>query len=111
MHTDKEPLPAWDLVKIVRNQPDADMVRKTVALLGSDENISINLPSAPMPMPEEEATRLMHPALVTHLADSKPYYMQGGLIPHLTKKGHFWKSTPPAIHMAVLKYRLYIDPV
>ena len=53
----------------------------------------------------------MHPALVTHLAESKPYYMKGGLIPHLTKKGYFWKSSPPAIHMAVLKYRLYIDPV
>ena len=37
--------------------------------------------------------------------------MQGGLIPHLTKKGHFWKSTPPAIHMTVLKYRLHTDPV
>ena len=37
--------------------------------------------------------------------------MKGGLIPHLTKKGHFWKSTPPAIHTTVLKYRLYIDPV
>ena len=29
----------------------------------------------------------------------------------MTKKGHFWKSSPLAIHMAVLKYRLYIDPV
>ena len=64
-----------------------------------------------MPMPEGDATALMHPALVTQLAGSKPYYMKGGLIPHLTKKGHFWKSTPPAIHLAVLKYRLYIDPV
>ena len=62
-------------------------------------------------MPEGDATRLMHPALVTHLADSKPYYMTGGLIPHLTKKGYFWKSTPPAIHLAVLKYRLHIDPI
>ena len=53
----------------------------------------------------------MHPALVTHLAESKPYYVKGGLIPHLTKKGHFSKSTPPAIHLAVLKYRLHIDPV
>ena len=85
------------------------MVRQTIALLSSDEDTSINLPSAPMP--EGDATRLMHPALVTHLAESKLYYMKGGLIPHLTKKGHFWKSTPPAIHLAVLKYRLHIDPV
>ena len=53
----------------------------------------------------------MHPALVTRLTGDKPYYMTGGLIPHLTKKGRFWKSSPPAIHMAVLKYHLYIDPV
>ena len=33
------------------------------------------------------------------------------MIPHLTKKGHFWGSTVPAIHLAVLKYRLHIDPV
>ena len=79
------------------------MVRKTTALLGRDVNISINLPSAPMPMAEGDDTRLMHPALVTHRAESKPYY--------LTKKGHFWKSTPPAIHMAVLKYLLHIFPV
>ena len=52
----------------------------------------------------------MHPALATRLTGDKPYYMTGGLIPHLTKKGHFWKSSPPAIHMAVVKYRLYIDP-
>ena len=107
----REPLPTWNLVKVVRSKSDAEMVRQTVALLGSDENISINLHSAPMPMPEGDATILMHPALVTHLAESKPYYMKGGLIPHLTKKGHFWRSTPPAIHLAMLKYRLHIDPV
>ena len=104
----REPIPPWKLVKIVRTNPDADMVRQTTTLLDSDENISINLPSAPMPMPEGDAERLMHPALVTHLAESKPYYIKGGLIPHLVKKGHFWKSTPPPIHMAVLKYRLQI---
>ena len=65
-----EPLPTWNLVKVVRSKPDAEMVRQTTALLGSDENISINLPSAPMPMPEGDAARLMHPALVTHLAEA-----------------------------------------
>ena len=107
----REPIPEWSLVKVVKAKPDADLVRQTTTLVGSDENISINMPSAPMPMPEGDAIALMHPALVTHLAGSKPYYMKGGLIPHLTKKGHFWKSTPPAIHMTVLKYRLYIDPI
>ena len=103
----REPIPVWNLVKVVRNNPDADMVRQTTTLMGSDEDISINVPSAPMPMPQHQCTQ----PFVTQLAGSKPYYMKGGLIPHLTKKGHFWKSTPPAIHMTVLKYRLYIDPV
>ena len=106
----REPLPPWNLVKVVRTNPEAEMVRQTLTLMAGDENISINLPSAPRPMPEGDATRLTHPALVTHLSDSKPYYMKGGLMPHLTKKGYFWKSTPPAIHFAVLKYRLRIDP-
>ena len=107
----REPIPVWNLVRVVRSNPDADLVRQTTTLMGSDEDISINMPSAPMPMPEGDATALMHPALVTHLTGSKPYYMKGGLIPHLTKKGYFWKSTPPAIHVTVLKYRLRIDPI
>ena len=86
-------------------------MRKTIAFQRNDGSVSINLPNAPMPVPDGEKARLMHPALVTRLTGDKPYYMTGGLIPHLTKKGHFWKSSPPAIHMAVLKYRLYIDPV
>ena len=80
----REPIPVWNLVKIVRMNSDADRVRRTIAFVCSDGNISINLPSAPMPMPEGDTVRLMRPALVTHLAESKPYYMKGGLIPHLT---------------------------
>ena len=71
----REPIPVWNIVKIVRTNSDADRVRKTIAFQCSDGSVSISLPSAPMPVP------------------------------------HFWKSSPPAIHMAVLKYRLYIDPV
>ena len=67
------------LVKVVRNKPDADMVRQTTTLMGSDEDIAINMPSAPMPMPEGDATASMHPAFVTQLAGSKPYYVKGGL--------------------------------
>ena len=52
----------------------------------------------------------MHPALVTELTTSKPYYRQGGLIPHLSRKGFFWKSTRPAIHETVLQYQLHLDP-
>ena len=93
----REPIPVWNIVKIARTNPDADMVRKTIAFLCANGSVSINLLSAPMPVPEREQTRLMHPALATRLTGDKPYYMTGGLTPHLTKKGHFWKSSPPAI--------------
>ena len=53
----------------------------------------------------------MHTSLVTSLTRNQPYYIRGGLIPHLTKKGFFWKSMAPANHRAVLKYRLHIDAV
>ena len=84
----REPIPDWNLVKIVKMNSDAERVKRAIAFLCSDGNISVNWPSAPMPMPEGDTERLMHPALVTHLAEDKPYYMRGGLIPHLTKKGY-----------------------
>ena len=99
------------MVRVVRTKPDAELVRQTTALMGNAENISINMPSAPMPLPGGDAPALTHPCLVTSLTGNQPYYLKGGLIPHLTKKGWFWKSTPPAIHLTVLKYRLHIDPV
>ena len=73
--------------------------------------ISINMPCAPMPVPEGDAPAFMHNRLVTSLTGNQPYYMRGGLIPHLTKKGSFWKSQAPAIDHAVLKYRFDIDAV
>ena len=51
----------------------------------------------------------MHPALVTELTGSKPYYRQGGLIPHLSRRGLFWKSTQPAIHETVYIYQYHLD--
>ena len=47
-------------------------------------------------------------AMRTHTM-SKPYYRQGGLIPHLSKKGFFWKSTRPAVHETVLQRQLRLD--
>ena len=51
----------------------------------------------------------MHPALVTELTLCKPYYRLGGLIPHLSREGFFWKSTRPAVHETILEYQLYLD--
>ena len=56
-----------------------------------------------------EAADFMHPRLVTYLTGYHTYYTRGELIPHLTKRGLFWKSQAPAIHNAVLQYKLFID--
>ena len=61
--------------------------------------------------PQGDAPAFMHTRLVTSLTGNQPYYIRGGLMPHLTKKGYFWKSLAPAIHQAVLRYRLHIDAV
>ena len=106
----REPIPAWNIVKVVRTKPTAELVNKTISLMSHEEGAHINMPCAPMPIPDTDDTSLMHPALVTELTRSKPYYRQGGLIPHLTRKGFFWKSTRPAIHETVLTYQLHLDP-
>ena len=63
-----------------------------------------------MPIPDTDQTSAMHPALVTELTMSKPYYRLGGLIPHLTREGSFWKSTRSAVHETILEFQLYLDP-
>ena len=92
------------------SKPTAELVSKTISLMSHEEGAHINMPCAPMPIPDMDDTSLMHPALVTELTGSKPYYRQGGLIPHLSKKGFFWKSTRPAIHETVLMYQWHLDP-
>ena len=82
----RESIPVWNLVRVVRTNPDADLVRQTTTLMGSDEDISTNMPSAPMPMPEGDAIALMHPALVTHLTGSKPLHEGRSQTP-LNKEG------------------------
>ena len=107
----REPTPVWKIAKVVRTNPTAELVRKTISLMRHDEDTQISMPCAPMPIPDVDDASLMHPALVTDLTGSKPYYREGGLIPHLSKKGFFWKSTRPAIHETVLRYRFHIDPI
>ena len=106
----REPIPAWNIVKVVRTKPTAELVNKTVSLMSHEEGAHINMPCAPMPIPDMDDTFLMHPALVTELTGSKPYYRQGGLTPHLSRKGLFWKSTRPAIHETAFMYQLHLDP-
>ena len=106
----REPIPAWNIVKVVRTKSTAELVSKTISLMSHDEDAHINMPCAPMPIPDMDDTSLMHPALVSELTGSKPYYRQGGLIPHLSRKGFFWKSTRSAIHETILMYQLHLDP-
>ena len=105
-----EPIPAWNVVKVVRANPTAELVAKTISLVSDNESSHLNVPSAPMPIPDTDQTSAMHPALVTELALSKPYYRLGGLIPHLTREGSFWKSTRPAVHETILEHQLSLDP-
>ena len=91
-HT-REPIPAWNTVRVVRTNPTANLVRSTTSLMIHDEAAQLNMPCAPMPIPDTDETSAMHPALVTELTLGKPYYRQGGLIPHLSKEGLFWKSS------------------
>ena len=100
----REPIPAWSTVKVIRTNPTAELVAKTTSLMVHDEESCLNMPSAPMPIPDTDETSVMHPALVTRLALSKPYYRLGTLIPHLSKEGSFWKSTRLALHETVLAH-------
>ena len=104
-----EPIPVWNLVRVVRTCDNAEHVRQTTMLMDGKDEISINMPCAPMPVSEGEAAAFMHQRLVTSLTGNQPYHTRRGLIPHLTKKGFFWKSQAPAIHATVLKYELHID--
>ena len=97
-------------MKVVRTNPTAELVARTISLVIHDPNSHLNVPSAPMPIPDTDQTSAMHPALVTELTLSKPYYRLGGLIPHLTREGSFWKSTRLAVHETILEYQLYLDP-
>ena len=106
----REPIPAWSTVKVVRTNPTAELVAKTTSLMIHDEESRLNMPSASMPIPDTDETSAMHPALVTALTTSKPHYRLGGLIPHLTREGSFWKSTRLAVHETILEYQLSLDP-
>ena len=75
----REPIPVWNLVRVVRTNPDADLVRQTTTLMGSADDISINMPSAPRPLPEGDAPALIHPCLVTSLTGNQPYYSDFGI--------------------------------
>ena len=100
-----------NLVRVIRMHENPDMVRQTTRLMDGKDGISINVPCAPMPVSEGEAPSFMHKSLVTSLTGNQTYFTRGGLIPHLTKKGFFWKSQAPAIHTTVLQYKLHTDAV
>ena len=44
-----EPIPVRSMVRVVWTKPDAELVRQTTALMGSADNISINMPSVFLP--------------------------------------------------------------
>ena len=45
-HT-REPIRAWNTVKVVRTNPTAELVNRTISLMIHDEEAHLNMPSAP----------------------------------------------------------------
>ena len=43
-HT-REPIPAWNTVKVVRTKPTADLVNRTISLMIHDEEARLNMPA------------------------------------------------------------------
>ena len=70
----REPIPAWNTVRVVRTKSTAQLVSSTTSLMIHDEAAHLNMPCAPMPIPDTDETSAMHPALVTELTLSKPHY-------------------------------------
>ena len=52
----REPIPVWKIAKVVRTNPTAELVRKTISLMRHDEDTQISMPCAPMPI----LTWMMH---------------------------------------------------
>ena len=96
-------------MELSSSSDSAEAVRLMTKLMDAKDDISINMPCALMPVSTGEAAEFMHPRPVTYLKGYHAYYTRGVLIPHLTKKGFFWKSQAPAIHNAVLQCKLFID--
>ena len=105
----REPIPIWNQARVIRLCDSAEAAWQMSRAMDSKDDVSINMPCAPMPVFAGEAAEFMHPKLVTYLKGYQSYYTRGGLGPHLTKKGFFWKSQAPAIHNVVLQYKLFID--
>ena len=103
----REPIPAWNVVKVVRTKPTYALVGSTTTLMIHNSDAHLN---APLPIPDVDDQSVMHSALITELTEGRPYYRKGGLIPHMSKKGLFWKSTRTAIHETIYEYQAYLDP-
>ena len=80
-------------------------------MMDGNGGISINMPCAPMPMPEGDAPAFMHNRPVTSLTGNSALLYQRRSHISPDQEGTFLESQAPAIHQAVLKYRLHIDAV
>ena len=71
----REPIPVWNLVRVLRMSANADLLRQTTMLMHGKNGISINMPCAPMPVPKGDVSAFMRKCLVTLLTGNQPYYM------------------------------------
>ena len=103
----REPILIWNLARVIRLCDRADAVyHQTRYFRALRRHLHQYALLAPMPVSKEEVASFMHPKLVTYLTGFQPYFSKGGLIPHLTRKGMFWKSQPTAISNAMLQFKL-----
>ena len=71
-------------MKVVRTKSTAELVSNTISLMSHDEEAHLNMPCAPMPIPDVDDTSLMHPALVTELTVDGCLLCQGSATTILT---------------------------
>ena len=76
----EEPIPVWNLVRVLRTKSDAEQVKQTVALMNGEDGVDVTMPCAPMPTPEGDAPVLANAARVTSLTESQPLLHQGRVI-------------------------------
>ena len=69
----REPIPVWNLVRVIRLRDSAEAVQQMTRTMDGKDDMSINMPCAPVPVSTGEAAEFMHPRLVAYLKGYQSY--------------------------------------